>query len=252
MKEKLVNLFRKRSLRWILVCIALVCFSYYRLGRYLVISQIQLEISDENQWYSNEILVDLQERLNEFVGKKIWEVSLDDLLSILKADPHVHLDSAKLLRLLPNRFLVQIQVQKPLAVLWDSKGYVYPLSMEAQLLPALPLKQSPDLPILRGSLFFEHIQLRSLALQFLDQLPKEGTDLSRNNISEIMYSDSEKSLLVILSHYGKPIKIGRDLKRKKWKRIESVLQYLEQQNIQWRVIDARFSQKIVVSTTQAI
>jgi len=230
-----------------------VCFSYYRLGGYLRVSHIHLEILGKAPWKINEDLKDVQEQLNQFIGKKIWKVSLDDIWNLLKSDPRVHIDSTKLLRILPNRFLVQIHIQQPLAVLWDSqKGSVHPLSMDAQLLPALPLMQSPDLPVLRGFEFFEDIQLRSQALQFLKQLPEEGTDLSRKNISEIMYSNLENSFLVILSDHGRPVKIGRDLKRKKWRRIESVLQYLEQQNIKWRVIDARFSQKIVVSTTQAI
>ena len=252
MKEKLITFFQKKSFQWTLIGVALILFSYYRLGEYLVVSQVQLEIEDKTQWNNNDILMDLQGQLNQFVGKNIWDVSLDDLWKVIESDPRIHKDTAKLIRLLPNRFLIQIQMQKPLAVLWDPKGYIHPLSMDAQLLPALSLQESPDLPVLRGDEFFEHIQLRSLALQFLNQLPEEGTDLSRRNISEIMYSDSEESLLVVLSHYGKPVKIGRDWKRKKWKRIESVLRYLEQQNIEWRVIDARFSQKIVVSTTQAI
>ena len=252
MKERWIKFFNKKSLCGIFVCVSLGCFFYYGLNQYLFISQIQIEVTDKNQWKDNDVLSNLQLQLNHFIGKKVWEVSMDDLLDIIKTEPHVHSDSVKILRLLPNRFLVQIQAQKPLAVLWNSEGYVHPLSINAQLLPALPLDQSPNLPILRGSVFFKHIHLRSLALQFLHQIPEEGKVLSRRNISEIRYSDSEQSLSIILSHYGKPVKIGRELKQKKWKRIESVLQYLDQQNIKWRVIDARFSQKIVVSTTQAI
>ena len=168
-----------------------------------------------------------------------------------------------------------------LVLLHPSSGKIHPLSMNGEILPPLPSKQIPDLPILRGITFLEKIEIRKSVIQFFHLMPKQG-EFSREAISEVKYSNQDKSLVLILSKNGKSIKVGYDpvkpqprgmasvksekipieesKKQKeilhkinvKTKRIESVLRYLDQKNIKWRVIDARFSQKIVVSTSQAI
>ncbi len=191
----------------------------------------------------------LQSKLQHFIGKKIWKVS-DELLKVVHSESRV--DSVKILRLLPDRVFIQVQPRKPLLVLLHpSNGTIHPLSTDGQILPSLPAKHIPDLPILRGSIFLKQKTIRKLAMRFFNLMPEQG-EFSRQEISEVKYSAQEKSLIFILSKNGKAIKVGYDPIQMKTKRIESVLRYLNQKNIKWRVIDARFSQKIVVSTSKAI
>ena len=227
--------------------------SYYGLNKWLVVSEIQIEIQKEPVWEgstTDDIKSLLQQRLQEFIGKKIWQVSFDELIQAVRSEPRV--GPVKILRVLPNRFFIQIQARKPLLVLLNpSNGRVHPLSMDGQVLPPVPANQIPDLPVLRGIVFFQQKALRKQVIRFLNLMPEKG-EFSRTEISEIKYSVQEKSITFILSKNGKPVKVGYDPMQMKIKRIESVLRYLEQKNIKWRVIDARFSQKIVVSTSKAI
>ena len=236
----------------VLGVITLLGFTGYELNRRLVVKDIQLELQKESIWEGNieEIQSLLTEKLKIFVGKKIWMVSLKEVVRMVHSEPRI--GSVQALRVFPNKILVKIQPRKPLLVLLNPEtGKIHPLSMEGQILPPLSVKWVPDLPILRGSVFVNNKSVRQKALQFLTLLPEQG-EFSRKEISEVKYSPTEKNLIFILSKNGKPIKAGREPARIKIKRIESVLRYLNQKNIQWRVIDARFSQKVVVSTGKSL
>lgn len=237
---------------FILFCFFLIGVSYYGLSKWMVVKEIQLELKQEPTWdhSEEEIRKKLLTKLQKFIGKKIWQVSFDDLMQDMRSEPRV--GPIKILRLLPNRFFIQVQSRKPLLVLLNSsKNTIHPLSMDGQVLPPLSADQIPNLPILRGPIFLKKIEVRKQAINFLSLMPEQG-DFSHQEVSEIRYSHQEKSLIFILSKNGKSIKVGYDPTQMKTKRIESVLRYLDQKSIKWRVIDARFSQKIVVTTSKAI
>jgi len=156
-----------------------------------------------------------------------------------------------ILRVLPNRFVIHVYSRKPLLVLLNHySGKIHPLTAAGKILDPFANKEIPNLPILRGSIFLESKNIRKQAIKSISFIPEHG-EFSRQEISEIKYSPQEKSLIFILSKNGKPIKVGQGSMQIKAKRIASVLRYLNQKNIKWRVIDARFSQKIVVSTIKA-
>ena len=76
-----------------------------------------------------------QEKLNPFIGKPIWKIDLDELKNIIQSEPYI--GAVKILRLLPDRFLVQLSARQPILVLLDSKGKMHPLSVDGKLLPPL-------------------------------------------------------------------------------------------------------------------
>ena len=231
-----------------LICVAL----YYGLSKKFVITDVHLTLKKEPVWEDSmeEIHSQILQKLQGAVGKNIFQVSLKELSQVAQSDPRV--GSVKILRRLPRHLFVELQPRKPLLVLLNPhSGKIHPLSMDAQILSPLPTAQVPDLPILRGAPFVKQKELRETALQFFHLMPEQGK-FSRREISEVQYSSQEKSLVFVLSKNGKLIKVGAQPLPIKTKRIESVLRYLDQKNIKWRVIDARFSQKIVVSTGQAI
>lgn len=249
-----MKILNKYSVSTLLICtlLFLLGFSFYGLHQWFIVGEIQLKLEKSPGWEGSkkEIQSLLAKKLKPFVGKKLWQVSLEDLMKALSSEPRV--GEVKILRLFPNRFFVQIKPRKPLLVLLHHKTEkIHPLSMSGQILDALPLNQIPNLPILRGAIFLTQSKVREQAIRFLSVMPEQGA-FSRQEISEIKYSPQEKSLAFILSKNGKPIKVGYDPTQVKNKRIDSVLRYLNQKNIKWRVIDARFSQKIVVSTGKAI
>ncbi len=226
---------------------------HYGLNHWLVLKDIQLELmKKDSAWEGSaeEVQGLLKLKLEKFIGKKMWQVSLKDLKEVAQSEPRV--GEVQVLRRLPDRFFIQIQARKPLLVWLNTKeNSIHPLSQDGQILPALPLHRIPDLPILKGSLFAEDKNIRKQAIHFIQLLPEQG-EFSRRAISEIKYSAEEKSLIFILSANGKPVKMGFKALPVQIKRVASVLRYLDQKNIPYHVIDARFSQKIVVSTDQSI
>ena len=226
-------------------------FLYYIFNSWLVIKEFQITLNPFPSWEKppQEIHKNVQNKLQPFIGKKIWKVNLNDLIDIVQKEPYI--GSVKILRSLPHRFLIELSARKPFLLLLDSQSRRHPLSIEGKLLPPLPDTYTPDLPILRGQIFFKKPILRKQALDFVLSMPKTGL-FSQKNLSEIRYNKKEKSLAFVLSDSGKPILVGQEPKQLKSSRMESVLNYLNQQNIKWRVIDARFSQKIVVSVSRDI
>ena len=246
------KVFQKKSFR-VLCFSVLVLFSLgYGFSRYFVITHIHIEVLSPSD-RDPPVLNRLKSRLKVFVGQSLFSVSLQDIRRVLKSEPRVHSENTQILRDLSNRRLVvSLKMFKPLALLWKSHRQVYPLSRQADLLPPVDFLQAPDLPLLRGDAFFKTPSLRKVAVEFLSHLPPQTGYLNQESVSEMGYSREEGSLWVLLTDHPGTLKIGLRLETKKYKRMESVLQYLNQQSIKWRVIDARFSQKIVVRTGEAI
>ena len=245
-------MFRKKSFR-VLGLGALVLFGLgYGFSRYFVITHIHIEVLSPSE-RDGPVLNRLKSRLRVFVGRSLFSVSLQDIRQVLKSEPRVHSANTQILRdLSERRLVVSLKMFKPLALLWKSHRQIYPLSRQADLLPPVDFLQAPDLPLLRGKAFFKTPSLRKVAVGFLNHLPPQTGHLNQESVSEMGYSQKEGSLWVVLTRHRGPVKIGLRLETEKYQRIESVLQYLNQQNIKWRVIDARFSQKIVVRTEEAI
>ena len=237
---------------WVLLAGVFTVLIYYGLNHWLVLKDIQLQLKQDAIWEGSakEVEAFLSLKLEKFIGKKMWQVSLKDLRQVAQSEPRV--GEVQVLRRLPNRFFLQIHARKPLLVWLNTKeDSIHPLSREGQILPALPLHRIPDLPILKGALFLTDKNIRKQAIRFIQLLPEQGA-FSRSAVSEIKYSAPEKSLIFILSANGKPVKISPKALPVQIKRVESVLRYLDQKNIPWRVIDARFAQKIVVSTARPV
>ena len=238
----------KRSILLLLTVLFVPVFSWYALNHWFIVSDIQIELVKASSWEGSEKELHslLQIKLKKFIGQKMWDVSFEDLVQAVRSEARV--GEVQILRRLPNQFFIQIQARKPLLVWLNApEGTVHPLSMDGHILPPLSIDKIPNLPILRGEVFFKDKNIRKQAIRFMNLLPEQG-EFSQKAISEIKYSHQEKSLIFVLSSNGKPVKMGFELEGEKLKRVESVLRYLEQKNIKWRLIDARFAQKIVVST----
>ena len=236
----------------IFVIILFISLVWYGLSHWLLVGDIQIKFSQESEWEGAEEEVHslLKLKLKKFIGRPIKQVSLDDIKREVRSEARV--GEVKILRRLPNRFFIQIKSRKPLLLWLNAKeGTLHPLSMDGHILPPLPIDRIPNLPILRGDVFFKDKQVRKQAIRFMNLLPEQG-EFSQKALSEIKYSVSEKSLIFILLANGKPVKMGFEIEKAKLKRVESVLRYLNQKNIKWRIIDARFAQKIVVSTLKPL
>jgi len=79
----------------------------------------------------------------------------------------------------------------------------------------------------------------------------QGTsELQAKNISEIFYSKKE-GFKIFLKGVATEVRMGDSDFGPKISRVEKVLSYLDSQNVKGRVIDARFSKKVVVRVRKA-
>lgn len=189
----------------------------------------------------NSVIQELKKQTDSFIGVWFWEFSLQKLKKIVQAHPKV--EQVQILRSWPNRYHVLLLSEKPVLILMGRK-FFHPVTAQGNLLGSL--MNPPDLPFLRGEVFFDQLDLRKQAVQLYLHLPEKGF-FSRKNISEMKYSKKDQNFYLYLLQSGKPVRVSENLSEFRPDRVESVLKYLQQKKIKWRVIDARFSQKVIVS-----
>jgi len=188
------------------------------------------------------IKVDLEKSLQAYLGRKAWEVGLEAVLKDVESDSRVK--SAFIRRRFPYSLSVQIMPRNPVLVLVGKKGRVYPIASDGSLLPPLLVQEAPDLPLLRGRGFFKREDWRKKVVQLMKQIPQQG-EVSLSKISEVHYTPKQ-GLTFILMGKGIRVSVGDKALRRKADRVKRVLRYLAEHQIDGRVIDARFSKKVVV------
>ncbi len=184
----------------------------------------------------------LQAQFKVYEGRYVWQVPLKSLYELVAKDKRVK--SVSIYREFPSVFRLVIEPHTPVLAYLDRDGRIYPVAADAALLPALPAHEAPDLPVLRGEPFRDEVGLRELALELFKAIPEDGT-FRKASVSEILYS-AKDGFKVFVSGADSEVKLGDSDFGPKLSRVTKVLSYLESQNIKGRVIDARFSKKVVV------
>lgn len=184
----------------------------------------------------------LQKSLKKFEGSWLWDVPLEEILKKVEADKRVR--SAKVTRVFPNRLEVTIEPHQP-AVAWvDEVGRFYPIATDATLLPALSSQDMADIPLLRGRAFKDDEELRAKALALLNELPSTGA-LTKKRVAEITYGPRD-GFTLLLTQGAIEVRLGEGDIGLKASRADRVINYLQDQQLRGRVIDARFAKKVVV------
>ena len=210
----------------------------------------QISFSVQGSWMKkkDQVLSDLKKETHPLLGQRIWKVSIQDIHKAVQDHPQV--EEVQVLRSWPSSFHVRLLSSKPLLLLMGNKVF-HPITEKGGMLPSLKIHDLPDLPFLRGNVFFKSIEMRKKAVSLVQHLPQKGY-FSQNSISEIKYSKKDSSFYLYLLDSGSVVRIGENLSEFRPDRIESVLAYLKQKQINWQAIDARYSQKVIVSLVKAI
>ena len=208
----------------------------------------EISFNAQKSWLKEEdqsqLINELQHKTQPFVGEWIWLLSIKKLKKIVISHPKV--EQVQILRSWPHRFRVILLPKKPIFLLIGSRKF-YPVTAKGGILnPVSNIQSLPDLPLLRGDVFAKQLQLRKQAVQLFLHLPEKGI-FSQENISEVKYSVKDQNFYFYLLKSGLAVRVGGHLPDFRPDRIESVLKYLVQKKIKWRVIDARFSHKVIVS-----
>jgi cell division septal protein FtsQ len=181
-------------------------------------------------------------KLSELVGKNILSVRLPGVRETVMSDRRVQ--QARVIRRFPDTLVVEVKPKHPVLNLLNNDGRLSPIAVDASLLPPVEVAQAFDLPILRGPQFRSDAGQREAAIALVSELPSEGL-LRAATLSEIAYSKDEGFSVRLTSQSGKII-LGEGHFAEKFKRINQVLDYLYDRSLTWRILDARFTKKVVV------
>jgi cell division septal protein FtsQ len=204
--------------------------------------QLDLAPTSKEALLYQRIRSTLLPQYQHFAGRFFWEVPLSSIYDLTLKDKRVH--KVSVYREFPSRLRVEIEPQTPVLAYLSNDNRIYPIAADATLLPAQLLSEVSDLPILRGEELRDEQALRESALELFDQIPNEGP-LKKKTVSEILYTRKD-GFKIFMNGIASEIKMGDADFGPKVSRIERVLAYLDSQNIKGRVIDARFSKKVVV------
>jgi cell division septal protein FtsQ len=209
--------------------------------------QVDLANSSHEDLLFQRIRKSLEPQFKYLEGKYFWQVPLKQVYEITSKDRRVKRLSVR--REFPSQVWVEIEPYTPVLAYLSGDGRIYPVATDATLLPALAPSDAPDLPFLRGEDFKDEPKLREAAIDLYNTLPDDGA-LSKKTVSEIYYSKKD-GFEVYVSGQTSDVKMGDTDFGPKISRVQKVLSYLDSQNIKGRVIDARFSKKVVVRVRKA-
>jgi cell division septal protein FtsQ len=243
-------------LRWLRWPITIVCLCLLIAGGMVIfnsqwvrIEAVQIDIAkDSNQdLLFQRIRQSLTQQFKPFEGRYFWQVPLKTVYEITSRDKRVK--SASVYREFPSRLRIEIEPHTPVLAYLGRDGRMYPVATDATLLPALPVADVPDMPILRGDELNDEPELREKALALLQSFPDDGL-MAKSKVSEIIHTKKD-GFKVFVSGAVAVVQMGDTDFGPKVSRVQKVLSYLDSRNIKGRVIDARFSKKVVVRVRKA-
>ncbi len=243
----------KKYVRW---PIAFVCLGMLVAGGLLTynthwirIETVQIElVENSNQdLLFQRIRQNLAQQFKAFEGRYFWQVPLTKVYDLTAKDKRVK--SAAVYREFPSRLRIEIEPRTPMLAYLGRDGRMYPVATDATLLPALPVADVPDMPILRGDELNDEPELREKALELLQSLPDDG-EFAKSRVSEIIHTKKD-GFKIFVSGPDAEVQMGDTDFGPKIARVQKVLSYLDSRNIKGRVIDARFSKKVVVRVRKA-
>ncbi len=175
-------------------------------------------------------------------GESLWTLDLKKLRQEIQQFNWV--EDVVLVRQWPATLRAKIIPYDVKMLLLTKKNEFMPIVKKGELLPAIDVKHLPDATILRGEAFQKNIELRREAVSLWEKIPTEG-NFSRAQISEIFFKEKE-GFWVSLVKSGVEVRIGQGDIKLKSSRIGRVLEYLQNNEFDARVIDADLSQKVLV------
>jgi cell division protein FtsQ len=206
-----------------------------------------IEIVIENPTETDSKLVKLwtqkiEQKLDYLSGKALFTTPIEKIRSDVEAEDWVISGSVR--KSFPDTIVVQIISEKVAAAMVGEKGLMAPVSEKGKILKAVESGEVPDVPILVGEGLRKSSVLRQSAILMFHELPSEGR-MGRARIAEIGYEEQHGFWTRTMDQKAK-IFLGREDFQLRAHRVSQVLQYLDQRQIEARVIDAGLSKKVLV------
>lgn len=189
----------------------------------------------------NEIKL-LSQKLDGFKGISLFEVDLEKIQHTIESENWVK--SVEIYREWPNRLKIVIDAYDVVLLYWMNEKKIFPILENNRLLEPLTVGQAPDRTITIEKKIFAESKVRKKAIDLLNSLPSHGS-FSTEKISEVGY-DSKEGFWTELLNKELRVKLGNENFESKSLRVSQVLDYIENKQIEARVIDANLSQKVLV------
>ena len=189
----------------------------------------------------NEIQL-LSKKLDEFKGTSLFEVNLEKIQQTIESENWVK--SVEIYREWPNKLKIVIDAYDVVLLYWMNEKKIFPILENNRLLEPLTVGQAPDRTITIEKKIFAESKVRKKAIELLNSLPGNGS-FSSAKISEVGY-DSKEGFWTELLNRDLRVKLGNENFESKSLRVSQVLDYIENKQIEARVIDANLSQKVLV------
>ncbi len=184
----------------------------------------------------------LSQKLDGYKGNSLFNVDLEKIQKTIEAENWVK--SVEIYREWPNRLKIVIDAYDVSLLFWQSEKKIYPILENNKILEPLDIGQAPDRAITVEKKIFTESKIREKAVLLVKSLPTKGS-YSSAKISEIGYNPKEGFWTDLLNKELR-VKLGNENFESKSIRVSQVIDYIENKQIEARVIDANLSQKVLV------
>lgn len=184
----------------------------------------------------------LAEKLKFFKGISLFQVDLEKIQRTIESEGWVK--SVEIYREWPSRLKIVIETYDISLLFWQSEKKIYPILENNKILEPLDVTRAPDRAITIEKKIFSEAKIREKAIRLLKSLPSKGS-FSSAKIAELGYNSKEGFWTDLLNRDLR-VKLGSENFETKSIRVTQVLDYIENKQIEARVIDANLSQKVLV------
>ncbi|MCB0391478.1 MAG: FtsQ-type POTRA domain-containing protein [Bdellovibrionales bacterium] len=217
--------------------------NYFKLQN-ISISQVDESTRD---WIFKDIKSKINLDTKAYIGKYVWEIDLKDLMETVEKDKRVN--KVQIKRKFPNELEVKVLAHEPIALFYTKDGSILPIARDGDFMPQLKKGEFIDAPIMRDVVFYKDLSKRKKAIEIILTL-KEENPLSSQKVSEILF-DKKQGFSLILTPEAEIVRLGFDNFEKKIGMAKKVFSYMQSKGLKGRVIDVRFSKKVVVRLRNA-
>lgn len=155
------------------------------------------------------------------------------------------LSSVRVRRVFPNTMVIHAKPRELLYLAYkeDLLSFVA-VASGGKIVEGVDLNQLPPLPVTVSPHFFENEKLRKEVAQLLENT-QPSSELFRERVADLIY-DPRVGLILSLRVSGQKIILGDEDFLLRAERASDVVKYLIKNQLRGRVIDSRFSQKVLV------
>ncbi len=240
---------KKTSFVIIILTIGFLCF-FLSDDELFEVKKVNISVNSGLEGNKDYFMVQssLGEKLVNIKGRNLWSIGLKKATEVAVEDPRI--EKIELSRKIPNTIIAKVTAETPLFY-FSSKGSLnYVVTMNAKIIDIKKNKNAYiDLPILKGEIFRKNIEKRQFIIEWFNELPAEGL-ISKDKVSQIEYIKN-KGFKIHLNQRPEGILLGEKELNRKTLRAERVLRYLVTKEVNARLVDARYREKVVVKLQEA-